>query len=247
MRIVACGAHPDDVEICCGGTVALSVRIGHAVGILDLTGGELGSNGTEEERAREAAAAAEILGVGERHNAHLPDGGLSAADPEQMRAVVEWIRRLRPEILLIPPERCRHPDHRQAHVLLRDAAFKAGLRQYPAEGKPFRPRALYQYLERFPFEPSFLIDTSAVGALKRKALGAYVSQFARREGTTGTLINDPGFLGAIEARDSYWGGQAGCKLAEPFLAATTPVLKDMAALAGGEPSAGLTDGEDENE
>ncbi len=238
MKIVAVGAHPDDVEICCGGAVALSAKSGHSVAILDLTAGELGSNGTEAERYSESSAAAEIMGVVQRHNAKLPDGGLDASDPAQLRAVIEWIRKLRPEVLLIPPERCRHPDHGQAHLLLKAAAFKAGLRRYAADGEPFRPRAIYQYLERFPFEPSFLIETDAVVDIKRRALRAYASQFERGEGQTGTLINDPGFLDDIEARDRYWGSMAGCTFAEPFLAMSAPLILDFAALAGGEPSAG---------
>ena len=240
MRIVACGAHPDDIEICCGGTVALSVRNGHDVALLDLTAGELGSNGTVAERQAEAEASARVLGVAERHNALLPDGAVSAADAVQLRTAVEWIRRLRPEILLIPPELCRHPDHGQAHLLMRDASFKAGLRRFPADGAPFRPRALYQYAERFHFEPSFLVAIDEFGDLKRAALLAYSSQFERRDGQTETLINHPNFLAGIEARDRYWGEKAGCLYAEPFRSAQPPVVGDVAVLAGGEPTPGPT-------
>jgi len=218
MRILACGAHPDDVEIACGATLALAARQGHDTVILDLTRGEMGSNGDPELRAAEAAEAGRILDVGERHQAGLPDGHLNARDEGQRRAAVEWLRRLRPELLIIPARENRHPDHDQAHLLMKEAVFLAGLARFEAEGEPARPRAVYETMERRIFRPDFVVDVSSLRDLKDDALRAYRSQFIRESGASPTLINDPAFLEAIRARDRYFGELAGCAWAEPFRA-----------------------------
>jgi bacillithiol biosynthesis deacetylase BshB1 len=230
MRLLACGAHADDVELACGGALALAAERGHEVYILDLSAGEMASNGDPQTRAREAEAAARRLGVKERSNARLPDGRLSAADEEQRRIVVEMIRRVRPDVLLIPPAENRHPDHVQAHRLLSEAAFLAGLARYPAGGEATRPRAVYHYMERFPFSPSFILNTAAVAERKREALSCYASQFQRAPSAAATLINSPAFLDQIMARDRYYGGLAGCECGEPFLAPSPLRLDDPALL-----------------
>jgi bacillithiol biosynthesis deacetylase BshB1 len=233
MQLLACGAHADDVELGCGGTLAQSVRQGHAVAILDLTAGEQASNGSPELRAREAARAAEVLGVERRENAGLPDGGLRAGDADQEREIVQWLRRLRPDIVLVHSERSRHPDHVQSFHLLRAASFKAGLARYPADGEPHRPRALFQFMERFAFAPSFVVAIDSVVELKRQALSCYTSQFQRQPGDEETLINDPGFLDDVLSRDRFHGSLSGCRYAEPFLALQTPLLADLAAVLPG--------------
>ncbi len=230
MRLLACGAHADDVELGSGGTLALAAARGHDVYILDLTEGEIGSNGDPQTRAAEAARAAEILGVSERHNARLPDGHLQAGDEEQRRVVIEWIRKLRPDLLLVPPALNRHPDHTQAHRLCADAAFLAGLGRHPAAGNPHRPRTICQYMERVLFAPSFLVRTDEFHAIKREALLCYESQFQRDGDKTATLINNPDFLEQVLARDRHYGGLAGCASAEPFLAQTPLLLDDLSLL-----------------
>lgn len=218
MKILACGAHPDDVEIACGATLALAARQGHETEILDLTRGELGSNGDPDLRAHEADEAARILDVAGRHQAGLPDGHLNAGDPLQRRTIVEWLRRLAPDLLIIPARENRHPDHDQAHLLLKEAVFLAGLARYEAEGEALRPRAVYETMERRVFRPDFVVDVSSLHEIKDEALRAYRSQFIRQEGTSPTMINDPAFLDSIRARDRYFGELSGCAWAEPFRA-----------------------------
>ncbi len=232
MRLLACGAHADDVEICCGGTVALAARLGYDVSILDLTAGELGSNGDPQMRAREADEAAELLGVSRRENAGLPDGHLNSADAGQRKVLVGWLRRLAPDLLLIPPAKTRHPDHGEAHHLLKDAAFLAGLRRYDVEGEARRPGSVFQYMERQSFEPSLYVDVSPVIEQKRQALLCYRSQFMRAEGTIPTFINEKGFLDRITTRDRYFGGIAGCEFAEPFAGIEPLLLDDPAIMLG---------------
>lgn len=232
MHVLACGAHADDVELGCGGTLALAARLGHEVSILDLSAGEMSSNGDPGRRAEEAARAAAVLGVMRRENAGLPDGGLSGSDPEQVRVVVTWLRRLGPDLLIIPCRENRHPDHRAAHRLLQDAVFLAGVRRFEAEGATRRPQKVIQYMERIPFNPSLLVDIDAVADLKRQALACYGSQFQRGPGDAATLINAPDFLEQIDARDRYFGAQGGCGRAEPFFSASPPLLRDPGHVLG---------------
>ncbi|MCP4549072.1 MAG: bacillithiol biosynthesis deacetylase BshB1 [bacterium] len=230
MRILACGAHADDVEIGCGGTIALCASQGHEVAILDLTAGELGSNGTPAMRVEEAARAARVLGVTERFNAGLPDGLLREGDPEQRKTVIEWIRRLRPELVLVTPLASRHPDHVQAARLVTEAAYLAGLKRYPAEGEAFRPRLLLQYMDLCRCDPTFVVPTSEFLETKRGALLCYKSQFKRADGTAPTRINSPDFLEQILARDRFYGGLAGVPCGEPLLSCEIPVLSNLEAL-----------------
>jgi N-acetylglucosamine malate deacetylase 1 len=230
MRILACGAHADDVEIFCGGTVALSAQQGHEVMILDLTAGEMGSNGTVEERRGEAERAAAILGAKERFNCGLPDGFVDAGDREQRRIAVEYIREIRPEVMLIPVAETRHPDHGQAGRLLKEAAYVAGLKKYPAAGEPFRPVAVFHYLERRPGRPDFLVPVADQIEQKRGALLCFESQFKRGGQNTETFINHPDFLEGILARDRFYGAQAGVNFAEPFQSWSPPLARNLADL-----------------
>jgi N-acetylglucosamine malate deacetylase 1 len=217
VQILAVGAHPDDVEISCGGTLALATRQGFAVGILDLTRGELSTNGTVEERAAEATLAAQALGVAERRNAELPDGGINPADPEQVRRVVALLRVLRPGVLLSHAPVDRHPDHVEASRLVDRAWYLAGLRQFKADGEPHRAEGRYFFVSRVVIEPTFIVDITSVWEDKRRAVLAHKSQ-VERSGTssTPTPLNDPDFLGRIEARARYFGGQIGVRYGEPF-------------------------------
>jgi bacillithiol biosynthesis deacetylase BshB1 len=217
VRILAIGAHPDDVEISCGGTLALAARQGFAVGVLDLTRGELSTNGTVEERAAEAAEAARALGVAERRNAGLPDGGINPADPEQVRRVVALLRALRPSIVLSHAPVDRHPDHVEASRLVDRAWYLAGLRQFSADGEPHRAEGRYFFASRIAIEPTFIVDVTPVWDDKRRAILAHKSQVGR-SGTRSrpTPLNDPDFLERIEARARHFGGQIGVRYGEPF-------------------------------
>ena len=217
LDFLAVGAHPDDVEISCGGTLAVAAAQGHAVGILDLTLGELATNGTVETRAAEAAEAANVLGVALRRNAELPDGAIDSRDPGQVRRVVALFRALRPTILLTHFPRDRHPDHGEASRLVDRAWYLAGLRRYEAEGDPFRSEARYYFASRIGFEPSFVVDVTATWDAKRRAILAHRSQISREgQEARETVLNEPGFVERIETRARHYGGLIGVRYGEPF-------------------------------
>ncbi len=230
IDLLAVGAHPDDVELSCGGWLALAAQRGQAVVLLDLTRGELATNGTVELRAAEAAEAARILGVSERRNLALPDGTIRETDDAQVDALVAQLRDLRPALLLAPHTEARHPDHSEAGALCRRAAFLAGLRQHrPDLGAPHRPRRILHYPQRHEVRPDLVVDISSVADVKARAVAAHVSQFGEGEPT---LINRPIGLSAIDARDRYWGASIGVAHGEPYLlGAPVPVKDPMAHFA----------------
>ncbi|HEX9692201.1 MAG TPA: bacillithiol biosynthesis deacetylase BshB1 [Gemmatimonadales bacterium] len=176
--LVAIGAHPDDVELTCGGTLARAANVGYRVGIIDLTGGEAGTHGTAAIRAREAENAARILGAHVRVNAGLPDAGLHNTD-DTRRAVVALLRRLAPRVVILPFPIGRHPDHRIGSEVARDASYLAGLARYPADGDPHRPeKVLYTLSYREdPVKPTFVVDISETFETKMAAIRCYASQF----------------------------------------------------------------------
>ena len=178
IDLLAFGAHPDDVELTCGGTVCKAVRQGYRTAIVDLTGGESGTHGTKDLRANEAARAATVLGVSERANAGLPDAHLHNTE-ETRRTVVELIRRFRPRVVILPFPIGRHPDHRVASELCRDASYLAGLKHYDAQGAPHRPeKVLYTLAYREdPVKPTFVVDVSDEFETKLEAIRCYASQF----------------------------------------------------------------------
>ena len=223
---LAIGPHPDDVELFCGGTIIRLVQLGYRVGVLDLTAGELASNGTREIRRQEAEAAAEVMGLSLRENLGLPDGGLQP-DPAQVRAVAGTLRRLRPELLLVPWVEARHPDHAAAGQLLRRAVFMAGLRRYATDGRqPHRSRVLF-FPNRHRFIPSFVVDTSAAAALKTQAILCHRSQVSpNASDDVVTLVGSPKALGAVDARDRYYGSYIGATHGEPFRTEATLGLID---------------------
>lgn len=215
LDVLAFGPHPDDVEIFCGGTVIRLVELGYSVGVVDLTRGERATNGTPEERAREAAQAAETMGLRLRENLHLPDTGLNPHDPAQLAAAVGVLRRLRPELVLLPWIEERHPDHEAAAALLQKAAFFAGVGGFPSEPElpRFSPRQLLFYQLRHRMEPSFIVDTTSVAARKRQAIECYRSQLRASSGAS-TLIGSSDALESIEARDRLVGSMIGVRYGE---------------------------------
>jgi len=234
LQILAIGAHPDDVEISCGGTLAVAARQGYAVGILDLTRGELSTNGTVEERAAEADEAARLLGVGARRNAGLPDGAVNALDPEQTRLVVRMLRLLRPTILLSHAPVDRHPDHVEASRIVDRAWYLAGLRQFDPQGgaAPHRAEGRYHFASRIVFQPTFIVDVTPAWEEKRRAILAHGSQVSRGTAARPTPLNDPDFLGRIEARARHFGNQIGALYGEPFLSTEPLGFRTFEALLG---------------
>ena len=240
MSLLAIGAHPDDVELGCGGGLAAAGARGDDVVIADLTRGELASAGTPEIRAREAAAAARVLGVA-RVNLGLPDGGLRREDDAQLRAVVELIRRVRPRLILAPADGDRHPDHCEAHHLVERAVYRAGLPSLAAAGEPHRPAMVLHYpgSRQLVDTPSVVVDISRWWEQKLAALDCYASQFVRGPGDPVTPINAPDFRPWLEARATIDGERIGVRHGEA-LAATRPLpLTDpLEALGPRRPESG---------
>jgi len=178
VDLLAIAAHPDDLELTCGGTLIKTVKQRRSVAIVDLTGGETGTHGSGSIRAQEAMAAAEVMGVSERVNAGLPDAGLHNTD-ETRRIVVELIRRFAPKVVILPYPIGRHPDHRIASELGRDASYLSGLKNYPADGTPHRPeKVLYTLAYREDaVKPTFVVDISDEFEQKLAAIRCYASQF----------------------------------------------------------------------
>ena len=220
VDVLAVGAHPDDVELGIGGLVHKLAQGGFSVGILDLTRGEMSSRGTVEERDREAAKAAEILGVATRENVGLPDGAVTNT-AEQQRRLIPFLRAFRPRVLLAPMNADRHPDHRAAHALVRDADYFAGLHRIETDRPPHRVPNVYYYYPHFEdvAVPQFIVDVSAHFDAKLAALEAHASQFfnADYEGEE-TYTSSEAFWGSIRTRAAYWGHRINAAYGEPLFA-----------------------------
>ena len=176
VDLLVFGPHPDDIEIGLGGSVARHAALGYSVGLCDLTAGEMGSNGTVEERLAEAEAARAVLGASWRVNLRLPDRAIGS-DASHLRAVASLVRRARPRAVAIPYGADRHPDHVAASRLLVEGIFNAGLRRYDAEGDAWRPGWTCFYFINDSAPPSFVIDVSEYDDHKRRALACHVTQF----------------------------------------------------------------------
>lgn len=212
LDLLAVGAHPDDVEVHVGGILALASDRGLKAAILDLTIGDLGTRGTPETRRREALEAAKILGV-ERVVLDLPDGRFSEEEAARLRVMAE-LRRLRPRILILPAPEDRHPDHRRAHRLVREAAYYAGLKNYPCEGDPWRPEAIAWVGGENPGQPDLLVDVSAVWERRMAAFDAFGSQFNQDASQPVTRIAHPAFRRGVLGRAMHWGSLRMCDWAE---------------------------------
>jgi len=223
LDLLAFGPHPDDLEIGLGATLAKQAALGHRVGLCDLTRGEMGSNGTPEERVAEAEAARAVLGAVWRENLGLPDRGIGARD-DHVRRVVELVRRWRPRAVALPYWEDRHPDHVAASAMLREAVFNARLRRYPADGDPWEPDWACYYFINHTGPASFVVDVSEHYDAKRRALACYRSQFAPGGQAAPTRLTSPRFMQLIESRDAQFGAQAGVAYAEGVVV-TEPVVR----------------------
>src|ERR1700738_1332298 len=176
LDLLTIAAHPDDVELTCGGTLIKMARRGYKTGILDLTAGEMGSRGTPETRAKEAAKAAKLLGVKWRGTLEVPDSDVQASRQHKMR-LAAVIRELRPRTVILPYWEARHPDHYHASTLGYEGCFLAGLKRLPIPGEPHRP---FKILYATSFEnvrPTFVVDISAQYERRHRSILAYQSQF----------------------------------------------------------------------
>jgi bacillithiol biosynthesis deacetylase BshB1 len=224
LDLLVFGPHPDDLEIGLGGTIVKHAAAGLRVGLCDLTAGDMSSNGTTEQRLAEAEAARAVLGAVWRENFRWPDRRIGHA-PAHMDQAVAFIRRHRPRTIAVPYWSDRHPDHGTASTLLREAAFNAGLRRFPAEGTAWKADWLCYYFINDSITPSFVVDVSAHYAAKRKALDCHTSQFVGAAGVAATRLNTPLFRQLIESRDAQFGAQAGVEWAEGILV-REPLVRD---------------------
>ena len=212
LDLLVLGAHPDDAEVHVGGLLALASDRGLKAAILDLTAGELGTRGTPETRRAEAHAAAKLLGV-QRIVMDFPDGRFTEEERFRVRLMAEF-RSLRPRVLILPAPEDRHPDHRRAHRLGREAAYYAGLKNYPCEGKPWRPEAVAWVGGEQPGAPDLLVDVSAVWERRMAAFDAFGSQFDQDPSQPPTRIAHPAFRRGVLGRAMHWGSLRMCDWAE---------------------------------
>ena len=227
LDLLAVGAHPDDVEVHVGGILALASDRGLKAAILDLTTGDLGTRGTPESRRAEAEEAARTLGVA-RVILDFPDGRFTEEEHYRLRFMAE-LRRLRPQVLILPSPDDRHPDHRRAHRLGREAAYYAGLKNYPCEGAPWRPGAIAWVAGENPGAPDLLVDVSAVWARRMAAFDAFGSQFNHDPSQPMTRIAHPAFRRGVEGRAMHWGSLLLCDWAEALYCEkpVPPALLDL--------------------
>jgi N-acetylglucosamine malate deacetylase 1 len=224
VDLLVFGPHPDDLEIGLGGTIAHHVARGLRVGLCDLTAGEMGSNGTVDERLAEAEAARAVLGAAWRENLRWPDREIGK-HPGHLAQAVAFIRRHRPRVVAVPYWSDRHPDHGAASAVLAEAVFNAGLARYKAEGDAWKPEWVCYYFINDAERPSFVIDVSEHYERKREALNCHASQFLRAGTGAATRLNTPLFRQLIESRDAQFGALAGVTWAEGFVV-REPVVRE---------------------
>jgi bacillithiol biosynthesis deacetylase BshB1 len=231
VDILAIFAHRDDAELNVGGTLARAARHGRRTGILDLAQGEMGTRGSAELRAAEAARAAELLGVAVRENVRLPDAGITNT-PDSRRAVATVIRRLRPQVVIAPAARGRHPDHRVASQLVRDACFVAGLAKVDPEHPAHRPRkVIHAMAYREDHEkPTFVVDISDDFETKLAAVRCYASQFDGATQGGEVYPNGEPLYDIIRHQAAHYGSLIRCRYGEPFHTAETMRVDDVMAL-----------------
>lgn len=233
LDVLAIGAHPDDVELGCGATVALLAEQGKSVGILHLTRGENGTRGSGEEREAEARAAGRVLGAEVVEFLDCGDGALRHGQVEE-DALIEVLRLYRPEIVLGPAPEDRHPDHGRAHRLVKDACFYAGLRRRAVDrGEAFRPGAVFSYMQHDSFEPSFVVDVTATWSRKIEALACYDSQLYSPDDDRDepqTKISSRAFALSVEGRARHFGQWVGAELGEPFYSRAPLFVRDPMSL-----------------
>lgn len=232
LDILAFGAHPDDVEISAGGTIAKHVAEGKTVGLVDLTRGEMGTRGTTLDRLNEGGQAAMVLGAKIRENLEMPDGGIFNNETNRLK-VAHIIRKYRPEIVLANAPYDRHPDHGQGGQLVKEATFLAGLAKVQTYENgdlqdPWRPKFFYQYIQYQFIKPDFVVDITGYMDKKMEALKAHKSQFFDPNSKEPqTVISGEGFLDSIKARDKEFGRQIFTDYAEGFIAERFVGVKNL--------------------
>lgn len=233
IDVLAIMAHPDDAELLCGGTLIRAADQGYRTGILDLTGGETGTQGTAEIRRREAERAAEILGLAVRRNAGLPDAALENT-PATRAVVAAIIRELRPRVVILHGRTARHPDHRAARELARDACFVAGLSRANIPGEAHRPhKILYAMSFAEPdgrTQPTFVVDITDQMDRKLEAIAAYESQFAGKTSAGEVFGGGRSLAEQIRMHCAHYGSLIRRPYGEPFQTRETMLVDDVVQL-----------------
>lgn len=218
LDLLAIAAHPDDVELTCGGTLLKMSQRGYKTGILDLTAGEMGTRGTPETRAKEAAKAAKILGVRWRGTLGVPDSDVQPSRQHKLR-LASVIRELRPKTVIIPYWEARHPDHYHASTLGYEGCFLAGLKQLPIEGEAYRPFKILYSTAFAEVRPTFVVDITAQYERRRKAILAFASQFrpAKSEKKSKVHLAIDRLEEEMNQLARHYGQMIGVPYGEPFL------------------------------
>lgn len=235
VDILAIGAHPDDVELGCSGTIAKEIALGKKVGIIDLTRGELGTRGSAEIRDSEAKKAAGILGVSFRENLNFKDGFFTNDETHQLE-LIKVIRKYKPKIILCNAIDDRHIDHPKGAKLVVDSCFLSGLKKIKTNNEgvdqnPWRPENIYHYIQWKNLNPDFVVDISEYFDTKIKSVKAFKSQFYNgNESVHDTPISTKNFLDSIEYRAKDLGRLTGVEYAEGFIASRLPRIESISDL-----------------
>ncbi len=236
LDLLAIAAHPDDVELTCGGTLLKMAQRGYKTGILDLTGGEMGTRGTPETRAKEAAKAAKLLRVKWRGTLGVPDSDVQPSRQHKLR-LASVIRELRPKTVILPYWEARHPDHYHASTLGYEGCFLAGLKQLPIEGEAYRPFKILYSISYADVRPTFVVDISAQYEQRRKAILAFASQFRpQKRESPKSYRKHQVFLAIDRLEDQMnqlarrYGEMIGVRYGEPFLQKELMRVEDVVKL-----------------
>jgi bacillithiol biosynthesis deacetylase BshB1 len=239
VHILAIAAHPDDVELSCGGVLAQATSAGKRVAIVECTRGEMGSRGTPELRRTEAIEAAQILGLVERWNLGIPDSNIADTSENALK-IIAALRYFKPHILLFPAPFDRHLDHEDAHKLVRRAVFQSGMAKIETElfdeqQPTHRPKRLLSYIQTYEVEPHLYIDITGHFETKMRSIFAHSSQVhvpgqAANPNEPPTYISSPAFMNLVESRARHFGGRIGTEFAEAFVSIEPLGFKDMSAL-----------------
>jgi len=222
LDILAIGAHPDDVELSCSGTLMIHQKQGQKIGILDLTQGELSSRGSVETRQQESATASAILQLDVRENLNFKDGFFQN-DEQHQREIIRMIRKYKPNIVLATAPKDRHPDHSRSSALIKDSCFLSGLIKIETEldgqlQAPWRPKRIFNYIQDQYLEPDFIIDITSVFDLKLNSILAYATQFQSELGDGPmTYISTDEYLNTVTYRNIMMGKKIGVRYGEGFV------------------------------
>lgn len=233
VDVIFFGAHPDDIELSSGATIAKFVKDGLRVGLVDLTRGEMGTRGTPQTRKKEAANAAKVLGASFREQLDFQDGNLQTGREQELE-IIRVLRQRKPRIVFAPWPDDRHPDHTRTGRVVTEASFYAGLKSLTTDLPEHRPQTVIYYMQNYMVPPSFVVDVTKHWKTKMKAVAAYKSQFydpASKEPKT--FISDPKFLGMIDARGKHFGALINAEYGEAFVTKQPPKLEDVVGAYSG--------------